>query len=127
MPRCAQGRFLKGASGNPGGSPRVLRARIAAVRDAALDHAPKAIARLAALIDSEDGKVAIGASLAILERAAGKPAAGAPPDDRLAKLQEKELATRSELQAARARELDFLATIEALRQQVEALTRSAVQ
>jgi len=61
--------FKPGQSGNPGGRPREEMAVI----QLAKQNSEKAILKLVELIDSEDPKVSIAASNAVLDRAIGKP------------------------------------------------------
>jgi len=65
------GQFQKGTSGNPGGRPRVSEK----VRELASASAPRAFERLVELMESEDQRVAMAASNAVLDRAYGKPSA----------------------------------------------------
>jgi len=58
-----------GPSPNPGGRPAVLRE----VRELARQHTTYAIQRLRVLTDDEDGRVALGACVALLDRAWGRP------------------------------------------------------
>lgn len=113
------GAFKKGKSGNPGGMTREIRAKIEAVRAAALVEAPRAVARLAELIDSASAKDAIMASVEILNRACGKPGIGTPA------AVDEDLAARAELAKAKVRELDLIAEVEQMRQQIAELTRRA--
>jgi hypothetical protein len=61
--------FRKGECPNPGGRPKV----VAEVRALAQEQGPKAIARLTELMGSEDGRVAVAACQALLDRAYGRP------------------------------------------------------
>lgn len=61
-------RWKKGQSGNPGGIP----AAVLEARRLALEHAPKAIRRLAALLDSKDPRVRLAAAEGLLDRAGVK-------------------------------------------------------
>lgn len=63
------GRWQPGQSGNPGGRPRALRDVIQAARE--YTHA--ALARLVALMGSDNESVALRAAEALLERAWGRP------------------------------------------------------
>ncbi len=58
-----------GQSGNPGGQHKGT----AELREAARKWSPKAIAKLCALIDSDDERVALAAAEAVLNRGYGKP------------------------------------------------------
>ena len=64
------GRFQKGASGNPGGRPRIE----ARVRAAAQKKGPAAIKELASLMKDDNKFVRIKACIAVLDRGFGKPA-----------------------------------------------------
>ena len=69
--RQPNGRFVPGTSGNPGGRPKVpmdVRSPLAAGSLAAAQ-------RLVELIKSEDERVSLSASLALLDRVLGKPPA----------------------------------------------------
>jgi hypothetical protein len=67
--RTGAGRFQKGASGNPGGRPKV----VAEVRDLARQHTPEVIATLALLAKSADSDTAkVAACKELLDRAWGK-------------------------------------------------------
>lgn len=68
--RTTRGTFAPGQSGNPGGRvglPADIRARLEAA-------APEAVDRLIELVRSEDDRVALAASEALLSRLFGKPA-----------------------------------------------------
>lgn len=62
-------RFKPGHSGNPGGMPKWVRE----VRQLAGAKSPRAIERLAELVESEDGKIAVAAATALLDRAGVSP------------------------------------------------------
>lgn len=68
--RDADGRWRPGRSPNPGGRPK----REAELRELAQEDCPRAIARLAELMESEDGATAIAACKSILDRGCGRPA-----------------------------------------------------
>lgn len=61
--------FEAGKSGNPGGRPVVVRE----IKAMAREKAPKAFAKVVALLDSDDERVAFVAAQEILNRAYGKP------------------------------------------------------
>lgn len=61
--------FPKGVSGNPGGRPKVVAEVMAELEKGS----PEAAARLVELIGNENGKVAIMAATAVLDRVIGKP------------------------------------------------------
>src|SRR5215475_10658799 len=64
------GRFVPGPSGNPGGRPKPpdgLRTRLA-------ELSPRAVERLAELLDSEDERIRLEAARVILDRHLGRPA-----------------------------------------------------
>jgi hypothetical protein len=67
--RDTSGRFLKGATGNPGGRP----IEDSEVRQLARAHGPAAITRLAQLMHCDDPATCIAASKALLDRGFGKP------------------------------------------------------
>jgi hypothetical protein len=70
MARDDLGRWVPGTSGNPGGMPKPpegLRARLA-------DLSPRAVERLAKLLDSDDERVCLEAAKVILDRHLGRPA-----------------------------------------------------
>src|SRR5262249_40374615 len=60
-------------SPNPGGLPKDIPRLVMEARRLALSHAPKAIARLAAMLDSDDERVVIAAAEGLLDRAGLKP------------------------------------------------------
>lgn len=67
--RDEKGRFPKGVSGNPaGGKPYITH-----VRNLAREHTQKAVERLVQEIDAKEGRTAIAAAQAILDRGWGKP------------------------------------------------------
>lgn len=74
--RTASGQWAKGSSGNPGGRPRVA----AEVREALEAATPRAVARLVALIDDDDPRIALRAAEVVLERVLGPPPAAADFD-----------------------------------------------
>jgi hypothetical protein len=61
--------FEKGKSGNPGGRPKENDE----IKKLARQHCPAAIARLAILIDDENGRTAVAACSEMLNRGYGKP------------------------------------------------------
>ncbi|MGK2872965.1 MAG: DUF5681 domain-containing protein [Alphaproteobacteria bacterium] len=67
MTRAINGRFAKGASGNPGGRPKEL----AGIRELAAQHTEAAIAALVQALN--DPKTAVAAAVALLDRGWGKP------------------------------------------------------
>lgn len=70
VPRLANGRWLRGVSGNPGGRPRV----IANLRDLARSYTGLAISTLAAIAASGATEMArISAARELLDRGWGKP------------------------------------------------------
>ncbi len=64
-----------GQSGNPSGLPKDIAPAIMEARRLSLSHAPKAIARLAELLDDKDPRVRLAAAEGILDRAGVKPIA----------------------------------------------------
>jgi len=69
MSRNGSGRFERGMSGNPGGLPAYVRS----VRLLAGQKAPRALTRLAEMMEDPDLRVALPACLAILDRAGIRP------------------------------------------------------
>ncbi len=69
VPRDANGKFMKGYSGHPTG----VRAIPPEIRELAREHGPAAIARLAELMRSDDGVIAIAACRELLNRGWGRP------------------------------------------------------
>jgi hypothetical protein len=69
MSRDRGGRFQTGQSGNPGGLPAYVRS----VRLLAGQKAPRALTRLAEMMEDPDVRVALPACLAILDRAGVRP------------------------------------------------------
>lgn len=67
--KAVSGRFQKGVSGNPGGRP-AMPAEVKEALEAASERAAK---RLVELVDSDDPRVALMASNAVLDRLFGKP------------------------------------------------------
>ena len=63
------GAFLPGQSGNPGGRPKAVRDVIEAARQ----HTPAAVARLAYWMQSDDPRASVAACQALLDRGWGKP------------------------------------------------------
>jgi hypothetical protein len=63
------GHFLPGSSGNPSGRPKV----VAEIRELARIHAPAVLAKVVALIDHADARVAFAAAKEILDRVYGRP------------------------------------------------------
>jgi hypothetical protein len=61
--------FAQGVSGNPGGRPKGY----CEIRRLAREFGPRAIARLAELMESPDGRVAATACIVLLDRGFGKP------------------------------------------------------
>ena len=64
--------FKKGQSGNPSGRPKRTMEEKELI-EACKAKAPAAVRRLAKLMNSDNESVALRASIAILERAYGKP------------------------------------------------------
>ena len=69
MSRSGSGRFQRGTSGNPGGLP----AYVQSVRLLAGQKAPRALTRLAEMMEDPDMRIALPACLAILDRAGIRP------------------------------------------------------
>ena len=67
--RAEGGRFQKGVSGNPGGRPKALLD----MQELAREHTVDALLTLVFWMKSDDGKVAVSAANAVLDRAWGKP------------------------------------------------------
>jgi len=77
---CPDRKWKKGQSGNPKGPDKWDKP----IREALLEHAPQAVARLLELMRSEDQQIALAAVREILNRVYGKPpvAVGMDVDDR---------------------------------------------
>jgi hypothetical protein len=69
MSRDGRGKYQRGTSGNPGGLPAYVRS----VRLLAGQKAPRALTRLAEMMEDPDVRVALPACLAILDRAGVRP------------------------------------------------------
>jgi hypothetical protein len=67
--RRPNGTILPGSALNPSGRPRIVQE----IKDMARGAVPAAFARVVALVDSPDERVALAASQEILNRAYGKP------------------------------------------------------
>ena len=63
------GTFQPGQSGNPGGRPKAVRDVIEAARQ----HTPAAVARLAYWMQSDDPRASVAACQALLDRGWGRP------------------------------------------------------
>lgn len=62
--------FVKGKSGNPAGRSKLAES----IKELAKSKAPRAFERICELVESSDEKIALQASMAIVDRAYGKPA-----------------------------------------------------
>jgi hypothetical protein len=93
------GHFLPGVSGNPTGRPKGA----GIVRDLAKPLVPEAMAKIAALIQSTDPRVALAASQEILNRFAGRPMQAVETDVRTLNLNDAYLKA---LQLVNGRTLD---------------------
>lgn len=69
--------FEPGQSGNPGGRPK----ENAEVKRLAREHGPRAIERLAELMNGDDPRVSVSAAQALLDRGYGKPVQPLSGDD----------------------------------------------
>src|SRR5262245_40865126 len=70
MARNGLGRWVRGTSGNPGGTPKLpdgLRTRLA-------EMSTRAVERLSEMLDSDDERVRLEAARVILDRHLGRPA-----------------------------------------------------
>jgi hypothetical protein len=72
------GRFLPGFTPNPSGRPKGA----GAIRELARQYLPAALAKIGALIESNDPRVALAASQEILNRVFGKPVQSVEADVR---------------------------------------------
>jgi hypothetical protein len=77
MTRTAAGQWMKGASGNPGGRPRVG----SDVRAALETATPRAVQVLVGLLDSADERIALRAAEVLLNRTLGPPGGTIIDDD----------------------------------------------
>lgn len=72
--RDAKGRFVKGASGNPGGMTAEVAATLASIKALAAEKSPDAVNALHEIAtDGEDERARVQAAVALLDRAFGKP------------------------------------------------------
>ena len=69
--------FQPGQSGNPGGRTKADREVVELAREAS----PRAIGRLVELVENENGRIAVAACTALLDRAFGKPTQPIAGDD----------------------------------------------
>jgi hypothetical protein len=96
--RGESGKWLPGSgSANPGGRPKGY----GEIRRLARGHSKRAIARLAELVESDDGRVAIAACVVLLDRGFGRPKERDLTEEQL----ERELDRRLAALAARAQAL----------------------
>jgi len=75
--------FKPGNNANPSGRPKLTEAEIEAKRILS-ERTPRAAQRLGELLDSDDDRVALAASLALLDRQLGKAPAAQEDRDALA-------------------------------------------
>lgn len=82
-PNSVATQFKPGAAwtGSAGGITKEQKAQQRAAKAMALDHCPRAIQELVALLDSPDPRVRIVAANSILDRGLGKPALAIVGDD----------------------------------------------
>jgi hypothetical protein len=99
--RAIRGRFAKGVSGNPGGRP----AMAPEVKEALEGASVRAAQRLVELVDSEDPRVALLASNAILDRLCGKPAQTVDAKVETTSIQEAHLRALQEINERRRKHL----------------------
>jgi hypothetical protein len=92
------GRWLPGACPNPGGRPKT----VADIQELAREHSPKAIARLAHIAENGQSEAAqIAASVALLDRAYGKPTQPLSGDDSMGPIRTAAM-TQREIEERRA-------------------------
>jgi hypothetical protein len=92
------GRWLPGACPNPGGRPKT----VADIQELAREHSPKAIARLAQIAENGQSEAAqIAASVALLDRAYGKPTQPLSGDDSMGPIRTAAM-TQREIEERRA-------------------------
>jgi hypothetical protein len=70
--RNAKGQFVKGQSGNPGGTPKAIHEQLLTLRKMAIEKAPRAMEIAISWLDSEDTDLQKWAIAHITTRAAGK-------------------------------------------------------
>lgn len=99
--KTGQGRFQKGVSGNPGGLP----AMAPEVKEALEGASERAAQRLVELVDSDDPRVALMASNAILDRLYGKPAQTLDAKVETTSIQEAHLRALQDIQDRRRERL----------------------
>jgi hypothetical protein len=97
--RGESGKWLPGSgSANPGGRPKGY----GEIRRLAREHGKRAIARLAELIESDDGRVAAMACVVLLDRGFGKPKTRDLTDEQV----EREIDRRLRALLAKAEEIE---------------------
>lgn len=102
------GRFLPGTRANPGGRPQMPDD----IREALEAGAPAAVARLVQLVGSDDDRVALAASEALLSRLYGKPSQTLDAKVETTNIQQEHLRILQEIAARREARRQDAETIE---------------
>lgn len=106
--RTSKGRFAPGTTGNPGGRIGLP----ADVREMLERAAPQAVAKLVELIGSDDDRISLAASEALLSRLYGRPAMAIEANVRTESVAAIHLQALKEIEDRRAARLQNATTVE---------------